>query len=266
MIRTDAKPLKNQKFQGIVLKDIDPLNQGRYKVWIGELMHQLDKTKGIWCKNKTNNNNHSYTPIQANTDVVVLFTENDFNTGVIIETNHDTQVNSLPAKAKMDDRDKIYNVITTDKDQHAIIMTSGTSSVPGDSVFIYSNNKKAKIILNGDGIHIYSAGDFNISAGSDINISAGGKFNVKSGGDVNLKSGANINADAGGTVNNKGSTVNIDGGAVNLKGGISSSPINGTIAFAGLAGGLGAGSPITPGSAGSAADNSGFATKKPAEI
>ena len=124
MIKIDAKPLKNQQFHGIILKDIDPLNQGRYRVWISELMHQIPNIKGLWCKNKINNNSYNYKPIPVGTDVIVLFKENDFNTGVIVETNHDKILNSLPHKAKPDDRDKVYTIVNTDSGQHTFTMTT----------------------------------------------------------------------------------------------------------------------------------------------
>jgi len=261
-----TRALKEQRFNGIILKDIDPLNQGRYRVWIAELMHQIPNIKGIWCKNKVNNSGLHYAPILPGTDVGILFRENDFNSGAIVEINHDKSLDAIPHKAKMDDRDKVYNVMTTEGNQHVFVMTTGSKSVPGDSVHLYANGKSAKIVLNGDGFHIYSAGDLNVSAGADVNFSAGGNINFKSGGAFNIKGGGNINLDSGGAVNNKGSSINIDGGSVNLKGTVTAGMINGMISSAVTAGSLGGGGPGSPGAAGSAADNSGYGTKSPAEI
>jgi hypothetical protein len=260
MSRGDTKDLQSQRYHGIILKDIDPLNQGRYKVWISELMHQIPKTEGIWCKNRTHKNrvgktlkDGSYQPLQPGTEVLVVFYENDFNNGFITERESDQDTDSLPFSAKMEDRDKIYLIQSSGKGKHVLAMIDDATSVPGNSVHLYANNKNIKIILNSSGLHIFS--------GAAINITSTGDFNFKSNAGINLESSSAFNIKAGGAINIQGSSFNSKAGSVNLQG--NSSPINGQITYAsqsGIAGGIGGVSAPgdSAGSAGSASGNPGY--------
>lgn len=273
MPRADSKPLNSQRYHGIVLKDIDPLNQGRYKVWISELMHQIPDTQGIWCKNrihkerlaKTDGPYGTYHPIRAKSRVIVTFYENDFNTGFIVERESDQEKDNLPFKAKMEDRDDIYLIQNTR--EHTFLMLDETKSLPSHSIHLYWNHKKHKLIFNDKGVHLYVTGSFNVTTTEDMNFNILKNFKLKVGQNIDFKVGQNINYQAGSNINLKSAAViNLDAASQNHKGNITSDYINGTITYADIAGSLGPKPTIQAGAADTAADNTGYDTKSPPEV
>lgn len=250
----------SKRYTGIVLKDKDPTNQGRYKVWISELMQGISQDKGIWCKNEVHKNradgkgSGSYTPIDIGSTVQIAFHGPDHNTGYIIQVETDTTTQCLPHAATLDDRDGMHVVYKTPN--HGLVMFDSTvpkdkkGKLPGNSVHLYASGGSCKIIMDSAGIHIFASGNIDISA-DNINVKA---------------TGINFQAD---TINLKGGTVNVEG-TINLKGSINSSKINGSISkadganYASIAGGISGGSVPSPGEPGGAAGNAGYGG--PAEI
>ena len=89
----ETQSLIECEFIGTILKGVDPLQQGRYKVHIPELMQHIAENRGIWCKNQVHSwritssdvgEYGSYFPLHVGTKVVVRFYKNDLNTGYII--------------------------------------------------------------------------------------------------------------------------------------------------------------------------------------
>ncbi len=251
----------SKRYTGIILKDKDPTNQGRYKVWISELMQGISQDKGIWCKNEVHKNradgkgSGSYTPIDIGSMVQVAFHGPDHNTGYIVQVETDTTTECLPHAATLDDRDGMHVIYKTPN--HGFVMFDNTvpsdkkGKLPGNSVHLYASKGGCKIILDGSGIHIYTSGDIGITANN---------LNIKTQNTLNLESS---------TINLKASKINIEG-TINLKGAINSSKINGSISkadganYASVAGGIGGGSVPSPGEPGGAAGNAGYGG--PAEI
>lgn len=274
-MRGDSKDLQSQRYHGVILKDLDPLNKGRYKVWISELMYQIPSTEGIWCKNRMHKSRvtkgvsyGTYHPLQPGTQVLVGFYENDFNNGFILERENDQENECLPFKAKLEERDKIYLIQNSTEERHTLVMfDDGTTKMPEKSIHLYVNHRKHKLILNEKGVHLFVTGDFNVSTTEDMNFNIKNNIKIKCGGNLDIKSGGHINNESSSNINLKTSaTVNIEGGSQNHKGSITSDYITGTITYADIAGSLGPKPSIKAPSAETAADNTGYDTKSPKEI
>ncbi len=166
--------LINKEFLAKILEDEDPKYQGRYKVYIPELMPHLDENVGIWVKNQI----HSYRvtpsekgiygqyfPLQVGTYVIVKFYENDLNTGYISRIISDHEINSLPFK--ITDRDDYYQIIRTPKYDNVIAINEDTKDQPANSIHIYFNKDRTNIIIDEQGIHIYTQDNCDIEIDKD---------------------------------------------------------------------------------------------------
>jgi hypothetical protein len=197
--------LTRRTFTGVILAGLDLTRKARYKVYIPELMHNLDrKSSYVWCRNLTHGGSGddygSYSPVHAGTNVQIKFDENDLHSGYISAIlGSDDRLPPIgpqlpppsagaagnssadPPPSEVLDRDQITIVART-KGGHSIMLYDG-SSVGGTSIII-SSSGGCKIVLTGGEVHILSPGSMVLKSGGDMNLTAGGNVNIK---------GANIN-------------------------------------------------------------------------
>lgn len=206
MSSENTKSLKNQKYRGVIIEGLDPTLQGRYKVFCFDLHHHASpdpKKDFIWCKNRVHSyrlgfnltNYGNYSPIHPSQNVYIKFESNDMNSGYICELIDDiistTVKNTLPFGLTLNDRDQITVLAKTLKYNHTFFLNEDSSKAP-NSVQLYYNNKFVKIVLNNDGLHIFS--------GANLNITVNGSTNIQCSGNINLESESNINIKASGSI------------------------------------------------------------------
>ena len=174
-----GKSLRQNEYHGIVLKDKDPKNQGRYRCHIPDLMPLIKETKGIWVKNHLHKWRYTfskeyfygeYKPIQEGTLVLIKFYEDDLNTGYIDRIVSDQIKKTLPKigvetdPVSTIDRDDVYLRYKTPKKHNMHIIFEETSDskaglekelIP-NSVHIYFNELRTTHIINEDGIHWFT--------------------------------------------------------------------------------------------------------------
>jgi hypothetical protein len=184
--------LKNNNFHGMVLKDKDPKNQGRYKVHIPTLMYMIEESKGIWVKNQihkwryTSSNDYfygEYKPIQPGSLVIIQFYENDINAGYIDRIISDQKIKSMPNLAvnkepkSINERDDIYIIYKTPKNNNLFaILEDTTDSETGldeklipNSIHQYYNEQRTTIIINEDGHHLFTKDNKGLTVEKDDN-------------------------------------------------------------------------------------------------
>ena len=129
--------LTNKEFLGKIIPKTAPgfhdsKLQGRYKVFIPELMPHIANNEGIYCKNhihklritgSDDGEYGQYFPLHAGTYVVVKFQANDFNTGYIdrIVSDYDENSNveaqdcttSVPNEADRDEQTILFKTPKT---------------------------------------------------------------------------------------------------------------------------------------------------------
>lgn len=67
-----------------IIDNKDPLKQGRYKVYVPELMGQLQPDTGIWVDDGVNTTGVPYRPLEVGEIVYIRFRrDNDYNSGYI---------------------------------------------------------------------------------------------------------------------------------------------------------------------------------------
>lgn len=150
-----------REFLGKVLPDLDPKHQGRYKVFIPNLMPHIANDKGIWVKNHIHKNRITpskdgnygqYFPLHANTLVIVKFFENDYNSGYIDRIVSDFEIESLPLKVI--DRDDLTQLFRTPKKNNIFVVNEETTDQPPNSIHLYFNEYRTIFIIDEEGIHI----------------------------------------------------------------------------------------------------------------
>ena len=211
--------LTEKEFLGRVLKDPDPKNEGRYKVYIPDLMHHLPEDQGIFVKNHVHKNRITpseqgnygqYFPLQENTVVIVKFNSNDYNSGYIDRIVSDYEIDSLPLKVK--DRDDFHQILRTPKYDNLLIINEDTQDQPANSIHLYFNKYRTTIIIDEQGIHIFSEDKKDEEINKDVNVRhnqnhklhvvgnydlyVNGEIKIKSDGPINLQSGSGIHMDA----------------------------------------------------------------------
>jgi hypothetical protein len=256
--------LKTESFDAVILKDKDLNNQGRYKVQIPALMNLILNTDGIMVKNQihkwrsTGSDNGyygEYKPLHPGTKVLVKFHDNDVNTGYIDRIISDQNMNTLPFKS-ITDRDDVYQLLRTPRYNNLIIINETTENEPPNSVHLYFNQYRTTIILDEQGIHIYTDDNkdetvtksenqlvkqnrnrtvdqnesilikgnnqLQVNGSYDIKITA--KCNIETSSDCNIKAGGSCFV-GGKIIHIKASkTVNIDGPSVSINCGSAVAP------------------------------------------
>ena len=155
--------LTEREFLGKILPDLDAKHQGRYRVHIPSLMHHIAEDQGIWCKNHIHKNRITpskdgiygqYYPLHAETIVIVKFFENDYNTGYIDRIDSDYEIETLPLKIK--DRDDLYQLYRTPKEDNLFVMNEDTKDQAPNSIHLYYNKYRTTFIVDEEGIHVYT--------------------------------------------------------------------------------------------------------------
>ncbi|MEO5350433.1 MAG: hypothetical protein H7836_12405 [Magnetococcus sp. YQC-3] len=232
-------------YKGTITKDVDDEeHRGRYLVFIDEL-HSLsssnDKNKdGIWCSNRLSNvsndakfgNFGSYFPIFVGCRVKVQIT-GSAETGEIVGLLSDQSASNkfVPFDTPAQEQTQITQIFKTMKFGNTFVVTESTTEAP-NSIHLYYNSdtgtpygksgskNRTKIIINEDGINIYSADSLNVSIDNESNILVEGdaKLTVKGKTDLHLIGETKLKVD--GPLHIKSdSVINIDGASVNIMGG-----------------------------------------------
>ena len=231
--------IKNREFIGIVLPDLDPKNQGRYKVHIPELMPHIDVTDGIWVRNNvhkyriTDSNNGTYgqyLPLQPGTIVVVKFYANDFNSGYIERIISDNKPSCLKKPPLFDvdqdlqNRDERYILIKTHRYNTYIVINENTTDDPNTLWIVYNRDntgRRTVIRVNQEGIHIYTRDNYRKRVKKDNDAEVDGNYSLVIHGDCNIAVDGNCNITTSSNCNVKASgNVNIDGATVNINCGL----------------------------------------------
>lgn len=172
----ETQSLTEVEFIGTVLPDLDPLQQGRYKVHIPQLMQHITEDKGIWCKNQIhawritpsdNGEYGSYYPLHPGTKVIVKFYHNDINTGYIvriisdatIETDKEAQ-DSVTKKPALEDRDEQYIIFKTPKKFNIFYVNEETQNEPNTIYLVYNRDgnpeRRTVYRIDESGIHLWT--------------------------------------------------------------------------------------------------------------
>lgn len=172
--------IKGKEYLGVVLLDKDPKLQGRYKVHIPELMPKISKDKGIWCKNHVQKNRitssdsgfyGSYIPLQPNTNVIVKFYTNDYNSGFIERIVSDDEENTKmqpETYTKTQDRDDVYIIMSTPKKKNIIYIAEETEDVPANEMVYAFNERRSSMVMNEDHVKFETDDEFDVDAEKDL--------------------------------------------------------------------------------------------------
>ena len=222
--------IKGKIYEGVILPTEDPLDKGRYLVYIPELQF-IDESEnrpgaghynGVWCYNRLgafsrytdvelrdfqkNNSFGSYIPLKPGTHVEVRFKENDYNTGEIINiVSYD--------KPPYGDRDNFYLMMTTDKSSWAFFDETnenfsmsfhrGRSNIWGQEDKIHLSKSTGTVVEVGDE-HItlfHHSGPYVHIDGSQIVLRIGNAFIKLDENNINIYAPGNVNIDSGNMVN-----------------------------------------------------------------
>ncbi len=211
--------LIEKEYLGIILPDKDPKHQGRYKVYIPNLMPHLAEDKGIWVKNHIHKNRvtpsekgiyGSYQPLQEKTQVIIKFFENDYNTGYVDRIISDFEIESLPLKIK--DRDDLHQIFRTPKNDNLFVLNEETTDQPANSIHLYFNKYRTTIVIDEEGIHVHSDDNRDELIEKDVDeetkqnqkllihgnydIYTMGETKIYGEGTIDVRSGTSINCDA----------------------------------------------------------------------
>ena len=72
-----------REYLAYIVDNKDPFRKGRYKVYIPELMGQLQSSTGIWVDDGINTSGTPYRPLEVGEMVYVRFRKDDYNSGYI---------------------------------------------------------------------------------------------------------------------------------------------------------------------------------------
>ena len=189
--------ITNREFVGTIVEGQDPKNEGRYKVHIPELMHNIPENKGIWVKNHVHKYRYTkdknekffgeYKPLHPGTIVIVKFLSNDYNSGYIDRILSDYEYNMMPLNVSSSDRDQITVLILTKKYNHILALNEDTQSQPPDSIHIYYNKGQTKIVVDNQGVHIYTDGNIDMQ-GKNIRLYAEEQLRLQAKKEVEIRS------------------------------------------------------------------------------
>lgn len=181
-----GRSLRQNAYHGIVLSIEDPRNMGRYKVHLPELQPLLEDDTGIWIKNQNHKWRYTpskyymygkYHPLQEGTLVLVKFYEDDLNTGYIDRIISDQIEKSQPQLGvdtepqSVKDRDDVHVIFKTPKYHNSLMIfedtEDGDAGLDGDlipnSIHLYYNLMRTSLIINTDGIHLFTMDNYGIT-------------------------------------------------------------------------------------------------------
>ena len=223
--------MNTKLFYGKILKDIDPKHRGYYKVHFYSAEYFLEETEGIWCRNGVHSWRNTpdseggeygqYFPLHPGTKVLIRFLEEDFNTGEIVRIVSDEEpVKKFPLSKKPADRDQITQIYRTIKYENIFVINEDTTGQVKDSIHIYYHKKQTKIVIDQNGIHIFTKNNQNISIEGNSNTYIKGNLKLQVDGNSDILTKGKMTIQAIGDLNLEGRTVNINSGnsAVNNKG------------------------------------------------
>jgi len=163
--------------------------QGRYRVYIPELMPHIENDQGIFCKNHVTKykitGSHDgeygqYFPLHPGTYVIVKFQSNDFNSGYIDRivsdykqnTNVEAQdcVTPVPNES---DRDEQTILIKTPKKNNIFYINENTKNEPNTIYLIYNrdeNGRNTVFRINPSGITIWTRNNIRERILKDSNV------------------------------------------------------------------------------------------------
>lgn len=204
-------PITFKLYHGIILEDIDPKNQGRYKVHVPALHQHIKTSEGIWMKNHVHlwrdTSRHNvdpgvpniaaknsqdpfsvpshygqYFPLQKDTRVLVTFLKNDYSTGEIVKIIADEKPGSLPLSLTPEERDEFYQLFRSPRFSNIIALNEETVTQPKNSFHFYFNKNRTKLIIDENGLHIYTDDNESVTITKDSNkhIIGNSKIEVES--------------------------------------------------------------------------------------
>lgn len=188
MIKIDD--LRQKSFLGIILENIDPINRGRYKVYIPELMPSISENKGIWCSNHVHKWRYTdsdlgeygeYHPLQKGTTVMIEFFENDYNSGYIDRVVSDMNGNALPLKLQANERDQAHVIAQTPNKQNIIYIRENTNEDSNTMYVVYNRDdegRRSVVKFSEDGIHIYTRDNTRVKVEGDADTEIDGNCNI----------------------------------------------------------------------------------------
>jgi hypothetical protein len=172
----ESNSLIEHEFIGTVLPDLDPLQKGRYRVHIPELMQHISEQNGIWCKNhvhawritpSADGEYGSYFPLHADTKVIIKFYSNDINTGYICriisdaldQTDKEGQ-DAVTVKPSLKDRDEQYIIFKTPKKFNVFYANEETENEPNTIYLVYNRDgnpeRRTVYRIDESGIHLWT--------------------------------------------------------------------------------------------------------------
>ncbi len=192
-------------YQGKILEEIDPKHRGYYKVHIYSSEYHIEETEGIWCKNCVHTYRNTpdsdgqygqYFPLHKDTKVLIRFAEDDLNTGEIVRILSDEEpVKKFPLSKNPKDRDNLTQMFRTIKHDNTFMINEGegeNTSLPEDSIHLYYHAGKTKIIINKDGIHIFTEDNMNITVNGNVNTYIKGNYKLQVDGTIDIKCAKDI--------------------------------------------------------------------------
>jgi len=186
--------LTNKEFLGKIIPKTaneyyDSKLQGRYKVYIPELMPHITTYKGIYCKNhihkyritgSDDGEYGQYFPLHSGTYVIVKFQANDFNSGYIERiisdykenTNVEAQDCITPIPSEQD-RDEQTILFKTPKKNNIFYINEETKNEPNTIYLIYNrdeNGRNTVFRINESGITTWTRNNNRVRISKDLNI------------------------------------------------------------------------------------------------
>ena len=163
--------------------------QGRYRVYIPELMPHIENDQGIFCKNHVTKykitGSHDgeygqYFPLHPGTYVIVKFQSNDFNSGyidrIISDYKQNTNVEAQDCVTPVpneSDRDEQTILIKTPKKNNIFYINENTKNEPNTIYLIYNrdeNGRNTVFRINPSGITIWTRNNIRERVLKDSNV------------------------------------------------------------------------------------------------
>jgi len=163
--------------------------QGRYRVYIPELMPHIENDQGIFCKNHVTKykitGSHDgeygqYFPLHPGTYVIVKFQSNDFNSGyidrIISDYKQNTNVEAQDCVTPVpneSDRDEQTILIKTPKKNNIFYINEDTKNEPNTIYLVYNrdeNGRNTVFRINPSGITIWTRNNIRERVLKDSNV------------------------------------------------------------------------------------------------
>lgn len=181
--------LKGKEFIGTVLPDLDPLQQGRYKVHVPEAMQHIPEDQGMFYKNNVhswritpseNGEYGSYFPLHPGTKVLVKYYANDLTTGrirkIVSDADQSTDTEAQDAttvKPSLTDRDEQYIIFKTPKKFNIFYVNEETEKEPNTIYLVYNRDqspeRRTVLRIDESGIHVWTRDNHRVRILKDEN-------------------------------------------------------------------------------------------------